>query len=101
MHLPGLVTVVLMGAATYATRVLGYLWLGERVPSARVRALMQTAPGCVLVAVIAPNVATTHPADLLGLGITLLAASRLPVLPTVVIAVVGTGLLRHLLPGTL
>lgn len=96
-----LATLLLMGVATYATRVLGYLLLGDRVPSPRLRALMQTAPGCVLVAVIAPNFATGNVADLLGLGVTVLAATRLPVLPTVLLGVACTGLLRHLLPGSL
>ncbi len=101
MGLASLVTIVLMGVATYATRILGYLLLGDRVPNPRLRALMQVAPGCVLVSAIAPSFATTNLADLLGLGITVLAATRLPTLPTVLVGVVCTGLLRHWLPGAL
>ena len=40
---------------------------------------------------------SSRPADLLSLAITLLAASRLPVLPTILIGVGSAGLLRHLL----
>ena len=39
----------------------------------------------------------SRPADLLSLAITLLAAARLSVLPTILIVVISVGLLRHLL----
>ena len=39
-------------------------------------------------------------ADLAALALTLLAASRLPLLPTVLIGVASAGLLRQFLPGT-
>ncbi len=98
MSWQALLTLAAMGLATYATRVLGYLLLGERVPGSRMRAVMQSAPGCVLVSVLAPNCVTTHPADLLGLALTAAAATRLPVLPTVLLGAAGTALLRHVLP---
>lgn len=60
---------------------------------------METAPGCVLIAVIAPHFATGHPADLIALGLTLLAATHLSLLPTVMVGVASAGLLRYLLPG--
>jgi uncharacterized membrane protein len=56
------------------------------------------APGCVLITIIAPNFVTDHPADLLALAIAMAAASRLSVLPTVVIAIAAAGALRNVLP---
>jgi uncharacterized membrane protein len=51
----------------------------------------------VLISVIAPRFAAGSPAELLALGVTLLAAYRLPLLPTVIVSVVATALLRHFL----
>ena len=50
-----------------------------------------------LISVIAPHFVSSRPADLLSLAITLLAASRLSVLPTILIGVASAGLLRHLI----
>jgi uncharacterized membrane protein len=50
-----------------------------------------------LISVIAPHFVSSRPADLLSLAITLLVASRLCVLPTILIGVGSAGLLRHLL----
>jgi len=92
-----LLTIVLMAATTYLTRIAGYLLLRDRVLSARTRAIMEAAPGCVLITIVAPHFVTTSPADLLALAISLLAAMRFSLLPVVVISVVATALLRHLL----
>ena len=86
-----------MAAVTYLTRVSGYLLLRNRTLGRRATAVMEATPGCVLISVIAPHFVSSRPADLLSLAITLLAASRLPVLPTILIGVVSAGLLRHLL----
>ena len=91
------VTILLMAAVTYLTRVSGYLLLRNRTLGRRATAVMEATPGCVLISVIAPHFVSSSPADLLSLAITLLAASRLPVLPTILIGVVSAGLLRHLL----
>ncbi len=91
------VTILLMAAVTYLTRVSGYLLLRNRTLSRRATAVMEATPGCVLISVIAPHFVSSRPADLLSLAITLLAASRLSVLPTILIGVVSAGLLRHLL----
>ncbi|SMF27700.1 AzlD family protein [Pseudogulbenkiania subflava] len=92
-----LLIIMLMATTTYLTRVLGYLALRQRALSPRMRAVMENVPGCVLISVIAPAFVSGRPANLLALGITLLAASRLPVLPTVMIGIASAGLLRHLL----
>ena len=91
------VTILLMAAVTYLTRVSGYLLLCNRTLSRCATAVMEATPGCVLISVIAPHFVSSRPADLLSLAITLLAATRLPVLPTILIGVVSAGLLRHLL----
>jgi uncharacterized membrane protein len=62
------------------------------------RTVLEAAPGCVLISVIAPDFVSKHPADLIALAITVASATRLPILPTVVIAVTGAGLLRHVMP---
>jgi uncharacterized membrane protein len=95
--MPTLATIVLMAASTYATRILGYVALRERTLSPRMRAVMENVPGCVLISVIAPAFVSRNPADLIALGMTLVAATRFSLLPTVVIGVVTTGVLRHLM----
>ena len=58
-------------------------------------AVLEAVPGCVLISVIAPAFASRRPADLIALAITLLAALRLPMFPTVVISIASAGLLRQ------
>lgn len=91
-------TIVLMAVTTYLTRILGFLALRNRVLSSEWQSVMQAAPGCVLIAVLAPKFATGNPADLLALGITLYAATRYSILPVVLIGVCTAALLRTLLP---
>ncbi|MBS0969306.1 hypothetical protein CYR40_20810 [Chimaeribacter arupi] len=92
-----LLTILLMAVSTYLTRIGGYLLLRDRTLGPRTRAVMEAAPGCVLITVIAPHFVTREPAEILALAITLLAAMRFSLLPVVVISVVATGLLRHLM----
>ncbi|KVE39013.1 AzlD family protein [Burkholderia sp. BDU5] len=92
-----LLTIALMASSTYLSRILGYVVLRNRTLSPRMLSVMENVPGCVLVSVIAPAFVSDKPANLLALAITLLAATRLSILPTVIIGVVSTGLLRHLL----
>ncbi len=92
-----LVTIVLMASVTYLTRIGRYLVLRDRTLGPRATAVMEAAPGCVLISVIAPGFVSSNPADLLALVITCGAATRFTMLPTVVIGVVSAGLLRHLI----
>ncbi|MBV4411298.1 AzlD family protein [Enterobacteriaceae bacterium YMB-R22] len=92
-----ILTIVLMAMTTWFTRVAGFMLLRERTLGPRVRAVMEAAPGCVLITVIAPHFVTTNPADILGLAIALLAAMRFSLLPTVLISVIATAVLRALL----
>ncbi len=50
-----LLTVFGMMAATYSTRVAGYLLLRNRVLSRRATQVLEAVPGCVLISVIAPR----------------------------------------------
>jgi len=90
-------TIVLMAASTYATRIVGFVALRDRTLSPRMRAIMESVPGCVLISVIAPAFVSRNPADLLALAVTLLVATRFSLLPTVVISVVVTGVLRQVI----
>lgn len=92
-----LLTIVLMAGVTYLTRIGGYLVLRNRTLGPRATAVVEAAPGCVLISVIAPSFVTNNPADLAALLITLLAATRLSMLPTVLIGIAASGLLRYLL----
>jgi uncharacterized membrane protein len=46
------VTILLMAAVTYLTRVSGYLLLRNRTLRRRATAVMEATPGCVLISVI-------------------------------------------------
>jgi uncharacterized membrane protein len=89
-------TIALMASGTYLTRTLGYLALRNRSLSRRTLHVLESVPGCVLISVIAPAFVSDRPADLIALTITIAAACRLSILPTVLIGIVSTGLLRHL-----
>ncbi|WP_210529138.1 AzlD family protein [Rubellimicrobium arenae] len=92
-----LLTIVLMALATYLTRIGGYLWLRNATLGPRAAAVLEATPGCVLISVIAPHFVSDRPADLAALAITLVAATRLSLLPTVLIGIVAAAGLRHLL----
>jgi len=90
-----ILTIVLMASTTYITRILGYLMLRNHTLSPRMMSVLENVPGCVLISVIAPAFVSKNPANLLALVITLLAAMRLSILPTVITGIFATGLLRH------
>ncbi|TGQ12448.1 MULTISPECIES: AzlD family protein [unclassified Mesorhizobium] len=92
-----LLAILAMAGVTYLTRIGGYVMLKNRALSPRATAVMEAAPGCVLISVIAPDFVSRNPADLAALAITLLAATRLSMLPTVVIGVASAGVLRWLM----
>ncbi|MBN9220480.1 MAG: AzlD family protein [Mesorhizobium sp.] len=92
-----LLAIVLMACVTYLTRIGGYIVLRNRALGTRATAVMEAAPGCVLISVIAPSFVSRNPADLAALAVTILAATRLSMLPTVVIGIASAGLLRHVM----
>lgn len=87
-----LTTLVLMAITTYLSRILGYLALRDHSLGPRMAAVLESVPGCVLISVIAPAFVSNKPADLVALAITLLAATRLSILPTVMLGICATGL---------
>jgi uncharacterized membrane protein len=92
-----IVPIVLMTAVTYLTRVTGYALLRDRQLGPRVHTIMDAAPGCMLIAVIAPDFVSDQPADLIAPPVTIAAAMRFPLLASVVIGVASAGLLRTFL----
>lgn len=97
IDLTTLLTIGLMALATYLTRILGFVALRNRTLSPRAVIVMEAAPGCVLISVIAPHFVSERPADLMALVVTLLAATRLSMLPTVLIGIATAGLLRQVI----
>ena len=86
-----------MLCVTYGTRLIGFFALRNRTLSKRAAKVMDAAPGCVLVSVIAPYFASDKPHELIAIALTVLAASRLSMLPTVLIGVAASGMFGYLL----
>jgi uncharacterized membrane protein len=94
---PAFFTILAMSVVTYATRVSGYLLLRKRMLSPRMTKVLETIPGCVLIAVIAPAFATNNITNLIAVLATLLLATRFSLLPAVVGSIAITALLRYFL----
>lgn len=97
IHGSTVVTILLMAAVTYATRVIGYIGLRNRILSGRAKVVMEAAPGCVLISLIAPNFVADRPADLIALAITVAMAARFSMLPTVLVGMGSATVLRLML----
>lgn len=87
-------TIAGMALVTYLTRILGYLVLRNRHLSPRARSTMESAPGCVMVSAIAPYFVSTNPAVVIAMIITVICATRLSMLPTLVISIASLGILQ-------
>lgn len=83
-----------MAAATYFTRVGGWLLVRRFTPAGRLKAALDAVPGAVLASVIAPMALATGPAETAAAAITAVAAWRLPLLPAVVAGVAAVVILR-------
>ena len=97
IHSTTLVAILVVAATTYLTRILGYVLLKNKALSNKQRKILEVVPGCVLISVIAPYFVKDNVADLLAIAITLLAASRFSLLPTVAISMLSAALLRTVL----
>lgn len=97
IHSSTLIAILLVAITTYLTRLLGYAVLKNKILSNKHKKILEVVPGCVLISVIAPYFVKEHPADLIAIALTLLAASRLPLLPTVIISMLSAALLRQIL----
>jgi uncharacterized membrane protein len=86
-----------MAVATYLTRIAGY-WLVRRVSlTGRPAAALEAVPGAVLIALIAPTVLATGPAESGAALVTILIARRGAMLPAVVGGVAAVALFRLML----
>jgi len=94
-----LITVFGMSLVTYCTRTLGFLLLRNRTLSPRARAVLDVAPGCVLISAIAPHFVTPNPEELIALVITIGFAWRFPMLVTVAAGVSSLALLKYVFNG--
>ena len=92
-----LAAIVTMGIVTYLMRSAG-IFLGSRlVLRGRAKAAFEALPPAVLMAVIAPTVLATGPAETIAALVTALVARRLPLLATVAVGVVAVVVLRAML----
>lgn len=92
-----LAAILAMAAVTYLTRIAGLFVADRLVLTGRAKAAFDAIPPAVLVAVIAPTALTTGWAETVAAGITMVAATRLPLLATVAVGVVSVVLLRLVL----
>lgn len=82
-----LIAIVGMALATFAMRAAGLLLADRLAPTGRMRAAFDAIPPAVLTAVIAPVALATGPAETIAAAATALAATRLPLLATIVVGV--------------
>jgi branched chain amino acid efflux pump len=92
-----LLTILGMGAVTYATRVGGYALLRLIPVQGRFKAGLEAVPVAILTAIIAPAVLAAGLADALAALITVLLALRLPMLVSMIGGVGSAVLLRWLI----
>ena len=82
---------------TYSTRLIGFFALRNRTLSRRAQTIMEAAPGCVLISVIAPYFVSDKPHELIAIALTALAAGRFSMLVTVLIGIGSSGILGWLM----
>jgi uncharacterized membrane protein len=92
-----LMAILAMAIVTYATRVAGLLVAHRLVLTGRSKAAFDAIPPAVLVAVVAPTALTTGWAEVVATILTAVAATRLPLLATIVVGVVSVVLLRQVI----
>jgi uncharacterized membrane protein len=90
-----LAAILVMGVATYLTRVSGYLFLRGREVKGRAKAAMDAVPPAILMAVIAPSVFLGTWIEWVGAAVAFASAMlRLPLLLTIAAGVVTVAALR-------
>lgn len=83
-----------MAVVTYLTRISGLFLVGRLRLEGRLKAAFDAAPPAVLTAVIAPMVLATGWPETLAALVTAVAATRLPLLATILVGVVSVVALR-------
>lgn len=87
--------IMALGLATYGTRIAGHLILSRfESLNPRIEAALDAVPIAVITALVTPAVLASSVADSIAAAITVVAALRLPILPTLLIAAVSASLLR-------
>jgi uncharacterized membrane protein len=90
-----LLTIAGMALATYATRAAGFTLMRFMKVGGRLKTALDAMPAAILMAVIAPTIFATGPAETLAAIIAMLAAiARLPLIGVVVIGVASVAVLR-------
>lgn len=92
-----LLTILGMGAVTYATRVSGYALLHVIPVQGRFKAGLEAVPVAILTAIIAPAVLAAGLSDALAALVTVLLALRFPMLVSMIGGVGAAILLRWLI----
>lgn len=91
-----LITILGMLVITYSTRLAGFFLFRNRKLSPKMTRVMEVAPACVLISVIAPHFVSDKPHEIIALVITIVAAWRLPMLQTVLVAIGSSALFAYL-----
>ena len=94
IHTATLIAILFVAITTYLTRILGYVLLKNKTLSTKQKQILEVVPGCVLISVIAPYFVRDNPTDMIAIVVTLIAASRLSLLPTVIISMSTAAFLR-------
>jgi len=93
-----LLAIIGMGVATYLTRLSGFYLLRGLNLSGPMKAALDALPPAVLMAVIAPVILATGPAETIAAAITAVVAFfRLPLAVTIVGGIVSVVALRAIL----
>jgi len=88
-----------MALATYACRFGGLMIGGRLAPTGRTKAAVDAIPPAVLTAVIAPTLLATGWPETLAGALTILAATRLPLIGVIGVGVASIVALRFLAGG--
>lgn len=95
---PGLaefLLIIALGLATYLMRIGGALVLARFEPlNPRAEAALEAVPVAVITALVAPVVLATGWAETIAAAVTILAALRWSIMPTLAIAALTVSLLR-------
>lgn len=90
-----LLAILLMAGTTYFTRIAGYLILRKGKISARINAVLEAAPCCVMISIVAPFFMTDDPITLISLLLTIVYSIRFNFALTVMFSVLTQCLLLH------
>jgi uncharacterized membrane protein len=87
--------ILALAAGTYLTRIGGHLILSRfQHLNPRAEAALDAVPAAVITALVSPAVLAAGVADAIAAAVTILAALRLPMIPTLVVAAVTVSVLR-------